>query len=55
MHDIEKEYRERVNANKKMRYEIKDLKMQVQEAEKELVSMKSDSTRPASKEYPNLV
>src|SRR6266480_5837283 len=27
MHDIEKEYRERVNANKKMRYEIKDLKM----------------------------
>ena len=36
MHDIEKEYRERVNANKKMRYEIKDLKMQVLKVEKEL-------------------
>ena len=43
MHDIEKEYRERVNANKKMHYEIEDLKMQVQEAEKELASMKSSS------------
>ena len=43
MQDIEREYRERVNANKKMRYEIEDLKMQVQEAEKELASMKSDS------------
>ena len=44
MHDIEREYRERVNANKKMRYEIEDLKMQVQEAEKELASMKLDSS-----------
>ena len=44
MHDIKKEYREQVNANKKMRYEIKDLKMQVLEAEKELASMKSDSS-----------
>ena len=44
MHDIEKEYREQVTANKKMRYEIEDLKMQVLEAEKELASMKSDST-----------
>src|SRR6266498_5593154 len=43
MHDIEKKYRERINANKKMRYENEDLKMQVQEAEKELASMKSDS------------
>jgi hypothetical protein len=43
MHDIEKEYREQVNANKKMRYEIKDLKVQLLEAEKELASMKSDS------------
>ena len=43
MHDIEKEYRERVNANKKMSYEIEDLKMQLLEAEKELASMKSDS------------
>ncbi|RIA96924.1 hypothetical protein C1645_753834 [Glomus cerebriforme] len=40
MYDIEKEYRERFNANKKMHYEIKDLKMQVLEAEKELASMK---------------
>jgi hypothetical protein len=44
MYDIEKEYRERVTANKKMRYEIENLKMQVQKAEKELASMKSDST-----------
>ena len=44
MQDIEKEYRERINANKKMRYEIKNLKMQVLEAEKELASMKSDSS-----------
>jgi hypothetical protein len=34
MHDIEKEYRERVTANKKMRYEIKDLKKQMLEAKK---------------------
>ena len=43
MRDVSLEYNERVNANKKMRYEIKDLKMQVQEAEKELASIKSDS------------
>ena len=43
MHDIEKEYRKQVTANKKMRYVIEDLKMQVQEAEKELASMKSSS------------
>ena len=41
MHDIEKEYRKQVTANKKMHYEIEDLKIQVQEAEKELASMKS--------------
>jgi len=44
MLDIEKEYRERVNANKKLWGEIEDLKKQVLEAEKELASMKSDST-----------
>ena len=44
MHDIEKEYRERVTVNKKMRYEIEDLKMQVLEVKKELASIKSDST-----------
>jgi hypothetical protein len=43
MQDIEKYYRERVTANKKMRYEIENLKMQLLEAEKELASMKSDS------------
>ena len=43
MQDIEREYRERVNANKKMRYEIEDLKMQVQEVEKIIASLKSDS------------
>src|SRR5581483_8712104 len=36
MQDIEREYRERVTANKKMRYEIENLKMQLLEAEKEL-------------------
>ena len=44
MQDIEKEYRERVNANKKLRGRIEDLKLQVQEAEKELASMKLDSS-----------
>ncbi len=44
MRDVNLKYNERVNANKKMRYEIKDLKMQMLEAEKELASMKSDST-----------
>src|SRR3954447_24631144 len=38
MLDIEKEYRERVIANKKLRVRIEDLKMQVQETEKELAS-----------------
>ena len=53
MQDIEREYRERISMNKKLRYENEDLKMQLQEAEKKLASMKSDSTRSASKEYPN--
>jgi len=44
MLDIEKEYRERVTANKRLRCEVENLKMQVQEAEKELASMKSDSS-----------
>ncbi|PKK57537.1 hypothetical protein RhiirC2_797850 [Rhizophagus irregularis] len=44
MQDIEKEYRERVTANKKMCYEIENLKMQLLEAEKELASIKSDSS-----------
>jgi len=43
MRDIDKEYNEQINANKKLRSEIEDLKMQVEEAEKELASMKSDS------------
>ena len=44
MQDIEREYRERVTANKRLRCEVEDLKMQVQEAEKELASMKSNSS-----------
>ncbi|GBB85419.1 hypothetical protein RclHR1_11960007 [Rhizophagus clarus] len=40
MQDIEKEYRKRINANKKLRCEINDLKTQLQETEKELASMK---------------
>ena len=40
MYDIEKEYRKRVNVNNKLCNEIENLKIQVQEAEKELVSMK---------------
>ena len=44
MEDIEKDYRERVTANKKMRYEIENLKMQLLEAKKELASMKSNSS-----------
>ena len=44
MQDIEREYRERISVNKKLRCENEDLKMQLREAEKELASMKSDST-----------
>ncbi|GBB99588.1 hypothetical protein RclHR1_35710001 [Rhizophagus clarus] len=44
MEDIEKDYREQVTTNKKMRYEIKNLKMQLLEVEKELASMKSNSS-----------
>lgn len=40
MRVVEEDYGERVSANKKMRCEIKDLKMQLQEAEKKLASMK---------------
>src|SRR5215204_5161299 len=43
MQDIEREYRERISTNKKLRCENEDLKMQLQEAEKKLASMKSDS------------
>src|SRR5208282_2876097 len=43
MRDVNQEYNERVNANKKMRYEIEDLKMQVLKTEKELASIKSNS------------
>ena len=43
MQDIEKDYREQVSMNKKLRYEIKDLKIQLLEAEKGLASMKIDS------------
>ncbi|GET03842.1 hypothetical protein GLOIN_2v1773502 [Rhizophagus clarus] len=43
MQDIEREYRERISTNKKLRCENEDLKMQLQEAERKLASMKSDS------------
>src|SRR6266542_3634691 len=43
MRDVNQEYNERVNANKKMHYENEDLKMQVQEAKKKLASIKSNS------------
>src|ERR1051325_6244747 len=43
MQDIEREYRERVTANKRLRCEVENMKMQVQEAEKKLASIKSDS------------
>jgi len=44
MQDIEREYRERISMNKKLRCENENLKMQLQEAEKELASMKLDSS-----------
>ncbi|RGB34392.1 hypothetical protein C1646_760590 [Rhizophagus diaphanus] len=43
MQNIEREYREQISTNKKLRFKNKDLKMQLQEAEKKLTSMKSDS------------
>jgi hypothetical protein len=44
MQNIEREYRERISMNKKLRCENEDLKMQLQEAEKELASMKLNSS-----------
>ena len=44
MQDIEKEYKKRININKKLRCEINDLKVQLQEAEKELAFMKLNSS-----------
>ena len=44
MRDVNQEYNERDNANKKMRYEIEDLKIQMQEIEKKLASIKLNST-----------
>jgi hypothetical protein len=44
MQDIEREYRERISMNKKLRCENEDLKMQLLEAEKELASIKSNSS-----------
>ena len=43
MLDIEKEYKKQIIANKRLQCKIIDLKMQMREAKKELVSMKSDS------------
>ena len=43
MQDIEMEYRDRVTENKRLRCEVENLKMQVQEAKKKLASIKSDS------------
>jgi cell division septum initiation protein DivIVA len=44
MQDVNREYNEQINVNKKLQCEIEDLKMQVQEAEKKLASVKLDST-----------
>ena len=44
MQDIERGYREWVTANKRLQCEVEDLKMQVRKAEKELASMKSNSS-----------
>ena len=43
MQDVEEEYKERINVNKKLHYENEDLKMQVQEAKKIIASIKSNS------------
>src|ERR1043166_9337577 len=40
LQDIEREYREWISTNKKLRCENEDLKMQLQEAERKLASMK---------------
>lgn len=43
MQDIKREYREWVNANKRLQYEVEKLKLQMQEVEKKLAFIKSDS------------
>ncbi len=52
MWDIEKEYKKQINVNKKLRCEIDDLKMQVEEVKKELTSIKSNSTHPIERRIP---
>ena len=55
MQDVNQEYNERISANKKLHYEVSDLKMQMQEVKKKLVSMKSNSTHLVLKESPSPV
>ncbi len=43
MYDIKKKYKEWVNANKKISYEIENLKIQIWKVKKELAFMKLDS------------
>jgi hypothetical protein len=44
MRDVNQEYNGRINANKKLRGEIEDLKTQLRATEKKLASMESDSS-----------
>ena len=53
MQDITRDYEKRVNVNKKLRCEIEQQKLQLQEAEKCLVYLKAGFTNPILKQYPN--
>nr|CAG8592301.1 14324_t:CDS:2 [Entrophospora candida] len=44
MQKLDKEYEERINTNKKLRSEIEEKKLELDEAEKTLASMKADAT-----------
>ncbi|CAJ0826885.1 17629_t:CDS:1 [Entrophospora sp. SA101] len=44
MQKLDKEYEERINTNKKLRSEIEEKKIELDEAEKILASMKADAT-----------
>ena len=55
MQNIDREYEKQVNANKKLQCKISDLKMQVQEVEKILISTNLNSTHLVLKENPSLI
>lgn len=54
MQDLAREHEKQIEANRQMRFEIKNIKLRVQDVENYLAYLKSLSN-PIPEEYPNLV